>query len=293
MSVSKTPLHRLFLGLLVAAVLIQTGMQLKKYLNHFTILSKSTEKASTILLPAVSFCPGFVPEEVLRHPWIRPGVFYDNTSSASFPASEEEAERFWKNVTFDVGDVLTDVIVETQGGHHVIHDRETLMDPDNGRCLWAEEVDALAGRCFVLHATCEQAERERLFLYFDLGRVYRGTLILFLHHPRASRGLNNDLWPSKASTAKVLARAETHVELAKEVRRSYSEYDEDGFYDCIDRVVANKMEEYAYSGLLCDFPPLRHALSALSAEHPKAAAALTHCQVPNQYRWHELSEWLS
>ncbi len=262
----KTVVPTAFLALLFL-VLLQSCQLAGKYLAGQTTVSKSTGPVRELFLPAVSVCPGFRGDVVADLPWMSwefrdlsgPQQDYD-----SFPKGREEAERLWKEVTFDFEDLLLAARLIAHGdesnnwGQKWVGAPEVLsgLDP----CLEVRQHSTVSGRCFTFDVSCPfHSSEQSLSLYLNVSGVARDFDVLF-HPRRGLMGLNDNFWPEfvLSSSATVSRGQVKEMSLYRSVmrRRALPDRTEDDYFDCLGDFAARAVSGLTEAESFCYFPSL-------------------------------------
>ncbi len=269
---------------LVLAVLVQTGLQVRKYLSNQKTLARTSEFHDQLHLPAISFCLGFVKEKASELPWLTFDKFGEDDDS--FPRSAEAAEELWEDITLDAEELGASVMhVDPSGSDLVTHGiaNASRTPGYRHRCLRIDERDTLSGKCYTLLWRCPFARDDFLQVnLFDVERFSQSRLRLFFHDPRDTAGLNENFWHAPAVTTSELFLNEfTEVMLRKQVRRHRtSGGSEEGYFRCVQDIVARWEDDARRSTSLCLFPSFRSLLGRVTAER----GLTPHCSTATGYQ---------
>ena len=286
----KVLFHALSLTL-VAVVLAQCVDQVRTYLSSYVVLGQTTETYPSLELPAISFCPGFRHGRVVERGWLRPswhGHLAPPTREEDLPASAEESEAFWDGLNLRLEDFMAKVGSAIQNGTYRPYGAEELLHPAPDSCLRIEEIQTMQGRCFMLRSSCSIAHSMPVRLGFNLTGVFKGSLTLHLHHPRAVLGLNRDLWPQMVTDAELPSEATLQMEMFKEVSgevrdgRSY-----ETFFNCLDDAIAEDLSHLVAEkeSVICNFPSFRSILAKNSTVEENLPPCLNTSEFTGAY-WH-------
>ncbi len=117
---SLPPLHACLFHVialcLICTVLLLTSLQVHKFVQGKTILAYNTEKHRSIPLPQISFCPGFKPGKVESSVWSRSFWRRHRHNESAFPTDEERVMSLWREVTYDLDEVLVGLMLFTKDG---------------------------------------------------------------------------------------------------------------------------------------------------------------------------------
>ncbi len=118
--------------------------------------------------------------------------------------------QWWRNSTFDLGDVLTSV--EAPGWFHE-RNRTSLNgysdDGDGDRSVTVREVSTNFGRCYTLsfpRPAPVSSAGDYYSLHLDMSEVAGEGLVLYAHERGAEVGLHWGFWPVQPASVSVRKR---------------------------------------------------------------------------------------
>ncbi len=253
----------LLVSILLLVVLAQIVDQVRKYLDGQTTVSKTSHRFSKLPFPSVSFCPGFRRGEVEKYPWMSWENFGYSSGvpeSSTFPQDEEEVLVLWENITFGLSEVLVSADIFMKTPPAVTRFTADDISQGTAACLEIREFGTLSGKCYTLAASCAFGPSEGIMLYFNLSQVHRHEMDLVFHHPRASLGLNENFWPVPVAPQRIRGDEGMDILLRKFVKKQAEGRSTDDFFDCMDALIAKRLQENLP---FCYFPSFESVFSYL------------------------------
>ncbi len=251
--------YYLLMAMLLGTFIVDAMLQIRKHLDNKTTVARTMEYRDDLVMPAISFCPGYVRKEVDRLGW--PKAYLESEANFSkydsaYPQSQAEAEAAWKNYTLGLSDVLKGLSVpkgkvSLKDVFDSINASQTFVDED--LCVRIEERHTYSGRCYSLIFECPAKAKNSTHLVLNLASLVSGKMDLYLHHPGAHLGLNANFWPGSTVTVVEVDSAIESLDLSLQkgtYRDRQGQGSEQDFYDCIN----NKKNEM--STKMCRMPML-------------------------------------
>ena len=239
------------------------------------MVGKTSVHREELELPALSFCPGYRAHRVAGKGWLKPNMTFSGPRQR-LPGAGPETERFWSEVNLELSQVLMEVGLKAHNGDLVTYSPSELED-GSAKCFRVEEHHTLEGKCYVLRSSCQFRKRVPILLDFNLTQIFKKSMVLNFHHPRATVGLNRDMWPAPVTSVRLSAKALINIAIRHEAKESLLTHtSREDFYDCIDGVVREHVSLVATNATaICNFPPFR---SILRKAPPSLEESLPHCE---------------
>ncbi len=260
---------RLVIFCLVGFALFQTVLQLNKYASEQTTLAKTSRLEEVLLMPAISFCLGFDRDKAEMLPW----MMWTKQGEDNFPATWEEAERQWEQVTLSTGQVQVQVSTR-RPDEKIWHCQEHCYDIGNitsnvanktEGCLSAEEHGTLSGKCYTLQWRCPmtQYHPDIRIHFFNLSSFSQSRLVLYLHDSREVLGLNENFWHGSVTAVELFVGEVTDVMIQKKVRKRQGTFSEEDYFSCMTEAHLQWGDSLNETSL-CQVPSFESVLKGVS-----------------------------
>ncbi len=227
-------------------------------------IARAVEPSPDLVLPAISFCPGFKLEE-LRGRW---PLFFDQEDpdwsqyDDKFPRTRREAEEAWDQVTVQLEDILIHVSLQGEDGFNN-YPPSDLLKKGAVPCVHFVEHSTFSGKCYSLVPTCKVTAKYNIGLKFNTSHFTTSKMDLYFHHPKASLGLNANFWPGSSVNVEELDPDVNIADFALTKMKHINNdgkigFKEEDFYDCVNDLACRKMTELANANSsFCLFPSMK------------------------------------
>ncbi len=267
-------------ALLISVVVLEACIQLRKYLSKQTTIVHTTKVHDMLALPGASFCPGFkkVDDEELVWPtWsfseISLAFMAESASGQHNNYSEhftpiENGSKIWERLTFALEEVLLHVVHREDLTLVEKYSPVEILREDSDKCLHFKEHNTLTGKCFTLLSSCYLLKNNIIEIKLNMSAVPK--MPLYLHHPRAVLGLNDNFWSSPVTMERIGREEIADLALRKKITvmsREGESVSEDEYFDCLGRQVTTKVLETVREkdpSSLCHFPTLEGLLGKVA-----------------------------
>ncbi len=264
---------------LIFLVLVLVGFQIAKYRDGQTTLSTSAELAPDILMPAISFCPGFRPNVVEIKPWEMwehaYGLWRENHTT--FPNSKEEVEALWKDMTFEFHEILSNVSLSGVEGAPWHGSQEILEG--NMPCVQISQRNTLVGKCFTLNVECPfpNTRDNYLVTYFNLSEI--SAINLIFHDHRFHLGLNDNYWPNPVNIELIRKEDIVDLMLTKRIVKRRSGDSLASTFQCLNDMALNGIQSILEDPEFCYYP----AFESIVNFAPQGREELRYCLNHSSY----------
>ncbi len=259
------------LSILLAACMVMTYFQLKKYFEGQATVAFSVETWHDRLdFPAVSFCPGFKREKVVELVWpvrFLNSDYYEvnETYEDTFPTTREGMEALWREITYGPDEIVLAIGAQYQGlSFSVVSSVRYRPEEILGKrieCLSFDQHHTISGRCYTVTTWCKVPAAQYLQILVNFANITESTMTVSLHHPKAFLGTNAYFYPGPVQVEKMERDSDLDLVVFTKLKKRGDEEEgseEDEYFDCVNNAV--RASAQASADALCYHPSFRSIL---------------------------------